>query len=336
VAGTVARSGTGGGTVAVMLEEWRPATAGDPPDPEQTVEAAPEWLHPGPGAAWDEEEDRQAPAGDSLALYLTQIAEAPLLTPAQEVSLGRRAQAGERAAVDALVRHNLRLVVSIAARYQRVGVALPDLIQEGSIGLLRAAERFDPTRGFRFSTYATWWIRQAVLRALSEQSRLVRLPEYLVSHRSHVRRAREVLQERLGRTPSDAEVAEETGLPLEQVRALAQAARAVTSLDAPVSDDSEVGLGDLLFDSEPGAEELAEVAEQRAVVAQALAGLSERERTVLRLRYGLDGAGREYSLEEAARALAVSRERARQLEVRALRRLRREEVGATLRRYVAS
>jgi RNA polymerase primary sigma factor len=317
--------------VTAILEE-RQVDAADLP---AFMDAA--WPERAPAVrrpARNERDTLPEPTPDSLGIYLSQIAAAPLLTPVQEVSLGRRAQAGERAAVDALVQHNLRLVVSVATKYQHLGVALPDLIQEGSVGLLHAAERFDPSRGFRFSTYAIWWIRQAVLRALSEQSRLVRLPEYLLSQIARINQAREALREQLDRQPTDAELATEAALPLEQVAALAQANRPVASLDAPVSEDGDLALGDLISADGPGLEEMAEIADRRAAVARALDGLSEREREVIRLRYGLDGRGRECTLEEVARQFSVSRERIRHLEVRALRRLRSGEEGLLLRRYM--
>lgn len=284
----------------------------------------------------DEEEDPHAPTLDSLAAYLGEIGAAPLLTPAQEISLGRRAQAGDRVAIHALVQHNLRLVVSVAKKYQNLGMTLLDLIQEGSVGLMRAAEKFDPTRGFRFSTYATWWIRQAILRALNEQSRLVRLPEYLSGRRNLVDHARELLRERLGRTPSDAEVAHEANVPVEQVTALAQASRPVASLDAPLGEDGELALGDLIRDGEPGAEELAEAEDRRMAVAQALEVLDLREREVIRLRYGLSDNGREHTLEEVGRTLGLTRERIRQIETKALRRLRGEDVANLLRGHVSN
>ena len=284
----------------------------------------------------EEEPDIHAATLDSLAAYLAEIGTAPLLTPAQEISLGRRAQAGDREAVHALVKHNLRLVVSVAKKYQNLGMSLLDLIQEGSVGLMRAAEKFDPTRGFRFSTYATWWIRQAILRALNEQSRLVRLPEYLSGRRNLVDQARETLRERLGRTPSDAEVAGEASVPVEQVTALAQASRPVASLDAPLGEDGELALGDLIRDGEPSAEDLAEREDRRAAVTQALSVLEQREREVIRLRYGLTDNGREHTLEEVGRTLGLTRERIRQIETKALRRLRGEDVAQLLRAHIAN
>jgi RNA polymerase primary sigma factor len=323
--------------MSALMEEWyhtnegEALTADEPSSTDWALRVAPRPLR-----TREEDEDPHAPALDSLAAYLAEIGAAPLLTPAQEVSLGRRAQAGERAAVHALVQHNLRLVVSVAKKYQNLGMSLLDLIQEGSVGLMRAAEKFDPARGFRFSTYATWWIRQAILRALNEQSRLVRLPEYLSGRRAAVDHAREALRERLGRTPSDAEVAREAGVPVEQVVALAQASRPVASLDAPLGEDGELALGDLIRDSEPGAEELAEADDRRGAVTQALSVLDQREREVIRLRYGLNDNGREHTLEEVGRTLGLTRERIRQIETKALRRLRHEDVATLLRAHVSN
>jgi RNA polymerase primary sigma factor len=323
--------------MAALMNEWhRPdedeALAAEEAEPEEWALAA---KHAS-ARTRDAADALPAPVLDSLAAYLAEIGKAPLLTPADEVRLGRRARAGDRAAVDELVQHNLRLVVNVAKKYQNLGMTLLDLIQEGSVGLMRAAEKFDPSRGFRFSTYATWWIRQAVLRALNEQSRLVRLPEYLQGRRARVDAAREALRERLGRTPSDAEVAQETGFPLEQVSGLTQASRPVASLDAPLSEDGELALGDLIRDSDPGAEAVAELADRSAAVAQALAVLEEREREVIQLRYGLDGAGRERTLEEVGRVLGYTRERIRQIENKALRRLRHEDITALLQEHVAN
>ena len=323
--------------MAAVMEEWYHTNAGETLSSDDATST--EWALPvssRPARSRYEEEDPHAPTLDSLAAYLAEIGAAPLLTPAQEVSLGRRAQKGDRRAVHALVQHNLRLVVSVAKKYQNLGMSLLDLIQEGSVGLMRAAEKFDPSRGFRFSTYATWWIRQAILRALNEQSRLVRLPEYLSGRRNLVDHAREALRERLGRTPSDAEVAAEAQVPVEQVTALAQASRPVASLDAPLGEDGELALGDLIRDSDPGAEELAEAEDRRSAVTQALSVLELREREVIRLRYGLTDNGREHTLEEVGRTLGLTRERIRQIETKALRRLRHEDVSALLRGHVSN
>jgi RNA polymerase primary sigma factor len=284
----------------------------------------------------EEGEADNAPLVDSLTAYLAEIGKAPLLTPEQELRLGRRAQAGDREAVHTLVRHNLRLVVNVAKKYQNLGMTLQDLIQEGAIGLLRAAEKYDPTRGFRFSTYATWWIRQAVLRSLNEQSRLIRLPEYLRDRRGRIETAQEALRERLGRTPSDAEIAEESGVPLEQVTGMAQASRPVASLDAPISEDGELALGDLVRDPEPGAEDMAEDEDRREAVERALGVLDEQAREVLRLRFGLGDNHRERTLEEVGRTLGYTRERIRQIEAKALRRLRAADVAALLHEHHAN
>ena len=327
----------GGDGMTMLVQGW------EQPDKEKSLPGeamvSRRWaVRPSPSSPRPAEadEDRRAPGPDSVRAYLAQIGAAPLLTPAQEIRLGQRAQAGEQAAIDALVEHNLRLVVSVAKKYQHPGFPLLDVIQEGTVGLLRAAKKFDPARGFRFSTYATWWIRQAIQRAGNDQAGLVRLPEHLASQRVKVAQMRERLQERLGRAPSNAEVAAAMQLTVEQVAGLTRASRPVLSLDVPLGEASDRTLGDLLAVDDPAVGELVEAAERRAAVQQALAVLTAREREVLGLRYGLAGHAQERTLEEVGRQLGVSRERVRQVEERALRRLRNGESCLLLREHLAT
>src|SRR5690348_721497 len=258
---------------------------------------------------------------DSLQLFLNEAGRYPLLTAAQEVELAKRIENGEKDAKDLLVNSNLRLVVSIAKRYQGHGLTLLDLIQEGIIGLIRAAEKFDWRKGFKFSTYATWWIRQAVQRGVANKARTIRIPVHIVEREQKIARAERELVATLERAPTDAEVSEHAKLPVKQVREVRAAARAVASLDRPVGDDESASFGDLFASDEAAPDEQLEVALTEQAVHAAIADLSEREQRILKLRYGLDGAEEPKSLEEIGRILGITRERVRQLEAEALRHL---------------
>jgi RNA polymerase primary sigma factor len=258
---------------------------------------------------------------DSLQLFLNEAGRYPLLTAAQEVALAKRIEDGDKAAKDLLVNSNLRLVVSIAKKYQGHGLTLLDLIQEGIIGLIRAAEKFDWRKGFKFSTYATWWIRQAVQRGVANKARTIRIPVHIVEREQKIARAERELVAKLERTPTDAEVSEQSRIPLKQVREVRAAARAVASLDRPVGDDESASFGDLFASDEAAPDEQIEVALTEKAVHDAIAELSEREQRILKLRYGLDGAEEPKSLEEIGRILGITRERVRQLEAEALRHL---------------
>jgi RNA polymerase primary sigma factor len=266
---------------------------------------------------------------DSLQLFLNEAGRFPLLTAAQEVELAKRIEDGEKSAKDLLVNSNLRLVVSIAKKYQGHGLTLLDLIQEGIIGLIRAAEKFDWRKGFKFSTYATWWIRQAVQRGVANKARTIRIPVHIVEREQKMSRAERELLATLERPPTDEEVAERAKLPLKQVQEVRIAARAVASLDRPVGEDDSMSFGDLFASQDAQPDEQVEVQLTEQALYAAIADLSEREQRILRLRYGLDGNAEPKSLEEIGRILGITRERVRQLEAEALRRLaERRELAA--------
>jgi RNA polymerase primary sigma factor len=258
---------------------------------------------------------------DALQLFLNEAGRYPLLTAQEEVELAKRIERGDKAAKDRMVNSNLRLVVSIAKKYQGHGLSLLDLIQEGIIGLIRAVEKFDWRRGYKFSTYATWWIRQAVQRGVANKSRTIRIPVHIVEREQKIGRAIRELTLRLERDPTDEEIAKTAKLPLKQVREVRQAARAVTSLDKPVGEDDSAQLGDIVATSDESVEEEVHVSLEQETLHRALADLPERERDILKLRYGLDGDPDPKSLEEIGRTLGMTRERVRQIEAQALERL---------------
>jgi RNA polymerase primary sigma factor len=257
---------------------------------------------------------------DSLQLFLNEAGRYPLLTAAEEVELAKRIERGDRAAKDKMINSNLRLVVSIAKKYQGHGLSLLDLIQEGVIGLIRAAEKFDWRRGYKFSTYATWWIRQAVQRGVANKSRTIRIPVHIAEREQRLARAERDLLAKLGRPPTDQELAKAARISLKHLKEVREAARAVTSLDKPLGDDNDASIGDLLGAGTAGVEEEVEVSLTETTLHEALQHLSERDREVLRLRYGL-GKEEPQSLEEIGRRLGLTRERVRQIEAQALGRL---------------
>jgi RNA polymerase primary sigma factor len=257
---------------------------------------------------------------DSLQLFLKDIGKVDLLTAAQEVELAKRIERGDHGAKQEMVEANLRLVVSIAKRYRNQGLPFLDLIQEGTIGLVRAAEKFDYRKGFKFSTYATWWIRQAVARALADKARTIRMPGHIVERLQRMNRAERNLPTRLGREPSLEEIAEEASLPIQQAHEVKAAARASASLDQPVGEAEDAVFGDFVAGDDPLPEEEVEVSLRSQALTAALLSLQERERQVLVLRYGLDDSEPK-TLEEIGRRLGLTRERVRQIELESLRRL---------------
>ncbi len=298
--------------------------------------------------------------GDSVRLYLREIGQVPLLTAEQEKRLAQTIERGQQAqskikdvdpvsaeamelrrqidkgneARQQMAAANLRLVVSIAKRYRDRGLPLLDLIQEGSLGLLRAIEKFDHDKGFKFSTYATWWIKQALSRALADQSRLVRLPVHLGETLNRIQAARRQLTQRLGREPSDSELADELSMSQEKLRELRRTAQDPVSLATPVGEEADSTLADFIPDPHAlDADDAAASGMLRQQIATALDQLTERERKVLELRYGLTD-GQPRTLEEVGKAFGVTRERVRQIEVKALRKLRHPRLGKLLKDYL--
>ncbi len=258
---------------------------------------------------------------DALQLFLNEAGRYPLLTAAEEVELAKRVERGDLAAKERMINSNLRLVVSIAKKYQGHDLALLDLIQEGIIGLIRGVEKFDWRLGYKFSTYATWWIRQAVQRGVQNKARTIRIPVHIAEREQRIVRAERELSARLGRPPTDEEIAEAAKLSVKKYREVRDAARAVTSLDRPVGAEGDASFGDLLPHGAAGPEEEVTVSLERNALLQAVDELPERERDVVKWRYGLSGEADPASLEEIGRRLGLTRERVRQIEAAALKRL---------------
>ena len=311
--------------------------------------------------------DGRAATADSVRLYLKEIGRVPLLTGEEEVDLSKRLEAGEEAklritAAEAgeeqmseadlaafaavladgeearhqLIEANVRLVVSIAKRYRKRGMAFLDLIQEGNMGLMRAVEKFDHRRGFKFSTYATWWIRQAITRAIADQGRTIRIPVHMVEYMNKVSRVQRQLMQELGREPSVEEIAERAELPESRVREVQRIRHDTISLEQPVADGDDFSLSDVLEDE--GAVMPADAAAlvlQKEAVAKALNELTEREQLIMRLRYGLED-GRIWTLEDVGRKFGVTRERIRQIEAKTLAKLRHPMRSQQLRGFLES
>ncbi len=259
---------------------------------------------------------------DSLQLFLKDIGKVDLLTAAQEVELAKRIERGDHGAKQEMVEANLRLVVSIAKRYRNQGLPFLDLIQEGTIGLVRAAEKFDYRKGFKFSTYATWWIRQAVARALADKARTIRMPVHVVEKLNKIVRSERKLRAELCREPMPHEIALDLDLPLEEVEQIMRSAQTPVSLEKPVGDEEESEFGHFLTDENvPLPDEAAEVSMRKETLQKILSTLSHRERRVLELRYGLDGE-HPRTLDEVGRTFNVTRERIRQIENQSLKKLR--------------
>jgi RNA polymerase primary sigma factor len=267
---------------------------------------------------------------DSLQLFLNEAGRYPLLTAAEEVELAKAIESGDRAAKERMVNSNLRLVVSIAKKYQGHGLSLLDLIQEGIIGLIRAVEKFDWRRGFKFSTYATWWIRQAVQRGVANKSRTIRIPVHIVEREQKIARAERELILQNERAPTDEELAEKTKLSVKHVKEVRTAARTVASLDKPLGDDTDTAFGDLVAQESGNLEEEVVVSFGDDALHRAIETLPDREKFVIKLRYGMDGDADPKSLEEIGRQMGITRERVRQIEMQALSRLAEQREVAAL------
>jgi RNA polymerase primary sigma factor len=275
------------------------------------------------------EEEEETPAEeprevstDALQLFLKDIGKVDLLTAAQEVELAKRIERGDHGAKQEMVEANLRLVVSIAKKYRNQGLPFLDLIQEGTIGLVRAAEKFDYRKGFKFSTYATWWIRQAVARALADKARTIRMPVHVVEKLNKIVRSERKLRAELGREPNAAEIGRDLDLTAEEVEHIRRSAQTPVSLEKPVGDEDESEFGHFITDENmPLPDEEAEVTLRKETLRKILGTLSSRERQVLELRYGLDGQ-HPRTLDEVGRTFNVTRERIRQIENQSLKKLR--------------
>lgn len=271
---------------------------------------------------------------DSLRLYLREISRISLLSAAKEAYLAEHAEQGDRDARNSLIEANLRLVVSIAKKYVGQGLSLEDLIGEGNIGLIRAVTKFDYRKGFRFSTYATWWIKQAITRAILEGTRVVRLPVYIMEEVMRVKRTTRQLYQELGREPTSDNIGERLGMTPERVSELLIWAEKVFSLDAPLSEEEENTLGDIIEDMrERGPVEVADQHLLREEIRKVLGQLTLRERQVIELRFGLLD-DHDHTLEEVGKKLKVTRERVRQIEERAIRKLRHPQASRILKDYL--
>jgi RNA polymerase primary sigma factor len=298
------------------------------------------------GTPWEDEEEEEPEgeedqrylddiADDSVRLYLREIGKIPLLNAEEEITLAKKVRSGDKNAKDKMAEANMRLVVSIAKRYVGRGLDLLDLVQEGNTGLLRAVEKFDPDKGFKFSTYATWWIRQAITRAIADQARTIRIPVHMVETINKLLRNQRRMTQELGREPTNDELAEEMEIEVDKVDHIMKIKQDISSLDAPVRDDEEESkLGDFIEDEESETpEETATHQLLKEHVNNMLDILSPREQKILRMRFGLDD-GRTHTLEEVGQEFSVTRERIRQIEAKALTKLRKNRDSRALKDYL--
>lgn len=277
-------------------------------------------------------------ADDSVKMYLREIGKIPLLTLEEEIELSTKAANGDKKAKDKMVESNMRLVVSIAKRYSGRGLDFLDLIQEGNTGLIRAVEKFDPEKGFKFSTYATWWIRQAITRAIADQARTIRIPVHMVETINKVLRATRRLTQELNREPTPEEIAKEMGMDADKVEYVLKVKQDIASLDAAIGkegDDEDSVLGDFIEDEERmSPEDMAANQLLKEKIATILTTLSEREQKIIRMRFGVGG-GRSHTLEEVGAEFKVTRERIRQIEAKALAKLRKHKETKKLHEYLS-
>ena len=271
---------------------------------------------------------------DPVRMYLKEIGRVDLLTPEEEVELARRARNGDEKAKRELAEANLRLVVSIAKRYVGRGMLFLDLIQEGNLGLIKAVEKFDYRKGFKFSTYATWWIRQAITRAIADQARTIRIPVHMVETINKLIRVSRQLLQTLGRDPTAEEIAEEMGMDVERVREIIKISQDPVSLETPIGEEEDSHLGDFIEDQDaPAPAEAASFMLLKEQLEEVLDTLTPREEKVLRLRFGLED-GRARTLEEVGKVFGVTRERIRQIEAKALRKLRHPSRSKKLKDFL--
>ncbi|MEX2012696.1 MAG: RNA polymerase sigma factor RpoD [Patescibacteria group bacterium] len=284
------------------------------------------------------DDDVAVTSDDSVRMYLREIGQYPLLTGEQEVKLAKRIERGDRAAKRRLAEANLRLVVSIAKKYIGRGLSLLDLIQEGNLGLHRAVEKFDYKKGFKFSTYATWWIRQAITRAIADQARTIRIPVHMVETINRYMRTQRELQQELGREPTHEELAKKLGVDLEKLEHIMKISQETVSLESPVGDEGDSSLGEFIEDKTAiSPEEQAIYQLMKGHVEESLAILTPREQKILRMRFGLEpdqGVGRTHTLEEVGKEFGVTRERIRQIEAKALQKLKKHEEASRLKDYL--
>ncbi|MBO4591466.1 MAG: RNA polymerase sigma factor RpoD [Eubacterium sp.] len=282
--------------------------------------------------------DMSVPEGvsleDPVRMYLKEIGKVPLLTADEEIELAQKMEEGDEGAKKQLAEANLRLVVSIAKRYVGRGMLFLDLIQEGNMGLIKAVEKFDYRKGYKFSTYATWWIRQAITRAIADQARTIRIPVHMVETINKLTRVSRQLLQELGREPSPEEIAEEMDIPVDRVREIQKISQEPVSLETPIGEEEDSHLGDFLPDDDvPAPSEAAASMILKEQLVEVLGTLTEREQKVLRLRFGLDD-GRARTLEEVGKEFSVTRERIRQIEAKALRKLRHPSRSRKLKEFL--
>ena len=301
-------------------------------DPQPEAEPA------APEPAEKVEDDLSVPEGisidDPVRMYLKEIGKVPLLTAEEEIEIAKRLETGDEEAKKKLSEANLRLVVSIAKRYVGRGMLFLDLIQEGNLGLIKAVEKFDYTKGFKFSTYATWWIRQAITRAIADQARTIRIPVHMVETINKLIRVSRQLLQQYGREPTPEEIAKEMGISESKVREIIKIAQEPVSLETPIGEEEDSHLGDFIPDDDaPAPAEAASFALMKEQLLDVLDTLTPREEKVLRLRFGLDD-GRQRTLEEVGKEFNVTRERIRQIEAKALRKLRHPSRSKKLKDYL--
>ncbi|MBX9771335.1 MAG: sigma-70 family RNA polymerase sigma factor [Candidatus Obscuribacterales bacterium] len=310
-----------------------------------TEEVTEDWTEQTPfgddapeAAADDEEETVEVPEAafteDSVRLYLREIGRVKMVKPDEEIELARQIAKGDDKAKKKLIQANLRLVISIAKKYVNRGLPFQDLIQEGNVGLIRAAEKFDHTKGFKFSTYATWWIRQAISRGLADKSRTIRVPVHMVESINKMKKTSARLAQELGRKPTEAELSSAMDLPVNKIKEIIQADREPISMEMPLNRDEETYLGDLIEDNESARPDSTTEEElMRQDLNRMLSQLTPRERDIMHLRYGLED-GRQRTLEEVGRLFNITRERVRQIEHKAFRKLRQPAWSSKLAGYL--